>query len=216
VVNPDEVVSAYGADGFRVYEMFIGPFDADAPWSTKGIEGIRRFLDRIWGLFADGEYDEAPLPDAYQTVFHRTVKKVGEDIESMDFNTAVSSLMILLNETEGLKRALPKAQAEAFVKLVAPFAPHLSEELWHRMGHEDSVHRAMWPAFDPAKLAAASFELVVQVNGKVRGLLKVSVSLGEEEIKKLALADPKVQQHLNGQAPKKVIVIPKKLVSVVV
>jgi leucyl-tRNA synthetase len=215
VVNPDEVVSAYGADGFRVYEMFIGPFDADAPWSTKGIEGIRRFLDRIWGLFADGKYDEAPLPDAYQTVFHRTVKKVGEDIESMDFNTAVSSLMILLNETEGLKRALPKAQAEAFVKLVAPFAPHLSEELWHRMGHEDSVHRAMWPAFDPAKLAAASFELVVQVNGKVRDKVTVPADISDEDAKAKALASEAVQRYLNGGAPKQVIYVKGRLVNVV-
>ena len=215
VVNPDEVVSAYGADGFRVYEMFIGPFDADAPWSTKGIEGIRRFLDRIWGLFADGKYDEALLPDAYQTVFHRTVKKVGEDIESMDFNTAVSSLMILLNETESLKRPLPKAQAEAFVKLVAPFAPHLSEELWHRMGHEDSVHRAMWPAFDPAKLAAASFELVVQVNGKVRDKVTVPADISDEDAKARAMASEAVQRHLNGGAPKQVIYVKGRLVNIV-
>lgn len=210
VVNPDDVVAAYGADVFRTYEMFIGPFDADAPWDTNGIEGVKRFLDKAWKVF-DAPRAATLSPDM-ETLLHRTVKKVGDDIEAMRFNTAVSAMMILAN---GLADAgMTDAAAETFLKILAPFAPHLTEELWHRMGKTTSIHREPWPSYDPAKTVAATFELVVQVDGKVRDRLTADAEISEEEATKLALASEKVKAQLGGKTPSKVVYVKGRLVSI--
>jgi leucyl-tRNA synthetase len=209
VVNPDEVVAQYGADVFRMYEMFIGPFDQDAPWDTNGIEGVRRFLDKVWRLF-EQPFAETLSPHV-ETLVHQTVKKVGEDIEAMRFNTAVSAMMILVN---GLEEGLSHEAAGMFLKILAPFAPHLAEELWHKMGNTDSIHRSAWPNFDSMKAVSSSFELVIQVNGKVRDRVVVPSEISEHEAHQIALASEKVKAYLEGKEPQKVVYVKGRLVSI--
>ncbi|MFA5186095.1 MAG: leucine--tRNA ligase [Patescibacteria group bacterium] len=228
VVNPDDVVGQYGADVFRLYQMFIGPFDADAPWDTHGIEGVKRFLEKVWRLFEvstgpapatasrtdqlGADREDAAAGSPVETLLNQTIKKVGEDIDGMHFNTAISAMMILVN---GLGEGpLDKHTAESLLKLLAPFAPHLSEELWHRLGNKTSIHREPWPTYDPAKCVAATFELVVQVNGKVRDKMTVATDISEDEAKKFALASEKVKQYLEGKEPQKVVYVKGRLVSI--
>jgi leucyl-tRNA synthetase len=213
VVNPDDIVSQYGADVFRVYEMFMGPFDQPVPWDTNGIEGVRRFLDKAWRLLGD-DADPAVSP-TLETVYHQSVKKIGEDIESLSFNTAVSQLMIVTNALVEVG-GVPRAFRDGYLKLIAPFAPHMAEELWSRMGHADSIHRSAWPAFDPSKVVADTFELVIQVNGKVRDRIIVSADISEADAKAHALASESVQRYLEGKEPKKIMYVKGKLVTVVV
>ncbi len=224
VVNPDHIVAIYGADVFRVYEMFIGPFDQDAPWDTNGIEGVKRFLDKVWRMYGM-EANDRDLPNSVaedmnavclsesaEMLLNQTIKKVSDDIEAMHYNTAVSALMILANELS--MRPLTRYVAEVFLKLLAPFAPHLTDELWHRLGHETSVHIAGWPIADPSKLIAAMFELVVQINGKVRDRIVTPSDISQEGAIKLALASKKVKDILSGKAPKKVMYVKGRLVSI--
>lgn len=243
VVNPDDVVGAYGADVFRMYEMFIGPFDQDAPWDTNGIEGIKRFLEGVWTMFNGcidaGYVSDHPMSEDLEVLLHKTIKKVGDDIENMKFNTSVSAMMILMNGMAGDvvpeehqwsadptrksttltseiagKATLNRFAAETFLKILAPFAPHITEELWERFGHDKSIHQTEWPSFDPSKLQSSTFTLVVQVNGKVRDRLEVSSDISEEEAVQRALASEKVQASLEGKTPAKTIYIKGRLVSV--
>ncbi|MFA6429680.1 MAG: leucine--tRNA ligase [Patescibacteria group bacterium] len=231
VINPDDIVSQYGADVLRLYEMFIGPFDQAVPWDTNGIEGVRRFLDKVCALFlplSEGEVEGVganqgsnhPQPllrkeGSLVTLYHQTVKKITEGIEHMQFNTSVSALMILTNAYQDAG-GVPEDQREGFLKILAPFAPHLAEELWQEvLGHKETIHREPWPSFDATKLESDTFELVVQVNGKVRARLTVATNIAEEEAKRLALDEPVVAKWLESQAPKKVIYIAKKLVNIV-
>ncbi|MBU1908170.1 class I tRNA ligase family protein [Patescibacteria group bacterium] len=228
VVNPDDVVEKYGADIFRIYEMFIGPFDADAPWDTHGIEGVKRFLEKVWRIFTPVIPAQAgiqkhkhldspvkPENDNVETLLNQTIKKVGDDIETLDFNTAVSALMILANALSECKVQSAEC-AEIFLKLLAPFAPHIAEELWQKLGHETSIHVAEWPSYDSKKLVADTFELVVQVNGKVRDRLTVSSDISEKEATAAALASPKIRAALDGKKPKKVIYVKGRLVSIAI
>ena len=218
VVNPDECVSEYGADVFRMYEMFIGPYDQDAPWDTQGIEGIKRFLEKVWSLFEPGSVQEgATLPAEVETLYSQTIKKVGEDIEQLHFNTAISATMILVNAlktilNEGGK--ISPAVAGDVLKLIAPYAPHMTEELWYGMGNTTSIHHASWPTFDATKLTNATFELVIQVNGKVRDRVTVDAEITEEQVKEIALKSEKAQAFIEGKTPVKVIYVKGKLVSV--
>jgi len=212
VVNPDEVVARYGADVFRVYQMFIGPFDQDAPWDTHGIEGVKRFLEKVWKLCTTNVDGPFSVGGEVEILLHQTIKKVSEDIEGMHFNTAVSALMILVNSL--LEKSIDTQTVETLLKLIAPFAPHLAEELWHKLGHETTIHREAWPTYDPAKCVAATFELVIQVNGKVRDKIVVSADIAEEEAKKLALASEKVKQYLTGKEPQKVVYVKGRLISI--
>ncbi len=221
VVNPDEVVERYGADVFRLYEMFIGPFDQDAPWDTNGIEGVRRFLDKVWNLYGVMTPPEAagsnPFSDQtdsdFEILLNRTVKKVGEDIEGMHFNTAVSALMILVNAfVEGVP--FSRDSWETLLKLLAPFAPHITDELWRRLGHETSIHVSVWPTYDASKLTASTFELVIQVNGKVRDKITLPSTVTEADAKEAALSSEKVNVFLDGAEPKKIVYVPGRLVSI--
>ena len=221
VVNPDDVVSEYGADAIRLFEMFMGPLEDMKPWSTRGVEGVYRFLNRVWRLYMDDEghldsrlSSDPPASDA-ERIYHATVKKVGEDIEGLRFNTAIAQLMIFVNElTKSEQR--PRTILEPFVLLLAPFAPHIAEELWSALGHTRSLTFEPWPSYDPAKIASDTVEVVLQVNGKVRSKMSVPVDAGEQELERFALADENVRRHVEGKQVVKVIVVKNKLVNVVV
>lgn len=219
VVNPDEVIEAYGADTLRLYEMFMGPLDASIAWSADGLAGARRFLDRIWRLFitADGSVNDKITEqenEALEQIYHQTVKKVTEDYEELHFNTAISQLMVFINEAYKVKQ-VPKAYAAGFVQLLAPIAPHLGEELWQRLTGKTGISFEAWPTYDEEKLQEQSLEIVVQLNGKIKARLNVPVDLTRDELKALALEDNKVQEAIGERELRKVIVVPNKLVNIV-
>ena len=224
VVNPDEIVARYGADAFRLYEMFMGPLEQVKPWNTRGVEGTHRFLNRVWRLVAGNEADDgghAPaLADVeptreQQRLIHQTIAKVTEDIEAMRFNTAISSLMELTNAAYKWPQ-MPRAAAETLVLLLAPLAPHLAEELWQRLGSTESLAYHAWPAADPALLKADVLEIPVQVNGKVRGKISVPAEAQESEVIEIAKADQNVSKHLAGQSLKRAIYVRGRIVNFVV
>jgi leucyl-tRNA synthetase len=221
VVNPDDVVKEYGADAMRLFEMFMGPLEEMKPWSTRGVEGVSRFLNRVWRLYVDEEgglhpdLRVAPAPAETETVYHATVKKVGEDIEALRFNTAIAQMMIFVNEITR-NELRPRQLLEPFLLVLAPFAPHIAEELWEKLGHRESLAQEPWPAYDPARLQHSTVEIVLQVNGKLRGKIDVAVGTEQAEMEKLALADPVVRRHTDGKSVQKVIVVKGKLVNIVV
>jgi leucyl-tRNA synthetase len=216
VVNPDDIVRDYGADSLRVYEMFMGPLEQVKPWQTSGMEGARRFLERTWNL-ATGPLsdDPAAYDDATRRLVHKTIRKVTLDIEALHFNTAISAMMILVRHLGGL----PRVPREAVVKLallVSPFAPHLGEELWSRLGQGASLAYAPWPEFDPELVKESEVEIGVQVNGKLRGVITLAVDAGEAAAREAALAEPRVQAHLEGKTIKKFIYVKGKIVNFIV
>ena len=217
VVNPDDVVGEFGADVTRLYMMFMGPFEDGAPWDPKGILGTERFLKRVWKLFtATSDKRQGTGDDGELTrLLNKTIKKVGEDIEILKFNTAVSALMILLNTMEKEKN-LSLIHCCLFLKLLNPFAPHLAQELWSRLGNETILDFEPWPTFDPHFIEDATFTLVIQINGKVRDSVEISADISGSEAKELALGREKVKNFIGLNKPKKVIYISKKLVSIVV
>jgi leucyl-tRNA synthetase len=220
VVNPDEIVESHGADTLRLYEMFMGPLEASIAWSTKGLDGARRFLDRVWRLFVteDGQLnpkivdEESPV---LERIYHQTVKKVTEDYEALRFNTAISQLMVFINEAYKAD-VLPKAYMEGFVKLLAPVCPHIGEELWQKLGHEDTITYEPWPEYDESKLVEDEVEIVVQINGKVRAKLLMPKDATKEQMEQQALEDEKIKEHIDGKTVRKVITVPGKLVNIVV
>ncbi len=220
VVNPDDIIESHGADTLRLYEMFMGPLESSVAWSTNGLDGARRFLDRIWRLLVTDEGKLATkVQDSSDTtlekVFHQTVKKVTEDYEGIRFNTAISQMMVFINDCYKAE-VIPTEYAEGFVKLLSPLAPHIAEELWSVLGHEGTITYEQWPAFDESKLVDNEIEVVVQVLGKVRAKVQVTKDISKEELEKIALADSKVQEFIEGKTVVKVIVIPGKLVNIVV
>jgi leucyl-tRNA synthetase len=214
VINPDALVREYGADALRLYEMFLGPLEAVKPWNTRGIVGVRRFLDRVFSLCTRAP-SEAPPPDAIERALHRAIAKVGDDYQHLRFNTAISTLMTLVNELYPLE-APPRRALEVLVLLLHPMAPHLAEELWERLGHAPSVQRVPWPTFDPAMLADAELEIPVQVNGKVRGRVRVAADAAEVDVLAAARAEPGVAQHLGGKPEKKATYVRGRIVTFVV
>ncbi len=221
VVNPDDVIAAQGADALRLYLMFLGPLERDKPWNTKGIEGVRRFLDRTWRLFCD---EEDELSNQVQDVqpdeellrlLHKTIHAVTAMTEDLRFNTAISQMMVFVNEVTG-RRARPLAVLEPFVLLLAPYAPHLAEELWSKLGHEETLTYASWPTYDERYLVEDLITVVVQVNGKVRDQLEVAADADPEDVKAAALASAKIRKWTEGKQIVKTIYVPGKLVSVVV
>jgi leucyl-tRNA synthetase len=222
VLFPDDVIKEYGADALRVFEMFMGPLEAAKPWSTKGVEGVARFLSRAYRMITDEETGKlsASVQDVELTTeqaftLHSTIKKIGEDIENLSFNTSVSQMMIFVNEFFKLDTK-PRAAMEVFVLCLAPFAPHLGEELWQILGHTESVARVAFPEFDAAKLVQNEIEIVLQVSSKVRAKIVVPADSDAATLERIALQDPTVQKFLEGKTPKKVIVVPGKLVNVIV
>ncbi len=219
VVNPDTIVEKYGADTFRLYEMFLGPLTESKPWDTRGIEGTYRFIRKLWRLFYDqnGKYlvtDAEPTKEELKAL-HKTIKKVSEDIEDFSFNTSVSSFMICVNELSDLK-CHKKVILEKLVVILSPYAPHVTEELWQILGNSDSITVQEFPIFDAKHLIEDSFEYPIQINGKVRVTLNFPADMTKEEIEKLVMENDLVLKWLEGATPKKVIVVPKRIVNVVI
>jgi leucyl-tRNA synthetase len=216
VIRPDDVITQYGADTLRVYEMFMGPFDQMISWSTKGVQGCWRFLNRIWQLFSDKEKVGQTSDKELITKLHQLIKKVGDDLEVMKFNTAVAAFMEFVNAWSEDKRVLSKKEAEIFLRLLAPLAPHITEELWEKLGHQKSIFLEKWPQYDERLIEEETWQLIIQVNGKVRDKIEVKKGVSEEEVKKLALSQEKIQKWLANKQPKKIIYIPNRLVNLVV
>ncbi|KON86678.1 leucyl-tRNA synthetase [Sporosarcina globispora] len=220
VVNPDEIVASHGADTLRLYEMFMGPLEASIAWSTNGLDGSRRFLDRIWRLFVEETGELSPrIQDieegsSLEKVYHQTVKKVTEDYEGLRFNTAISQMMVFINEAYKAE-ALPKTFVEGFVKMLSPIAPHISEELWSKLGHSESIAYEAWPAYDEAKMVDDEIEIVIQINGKVKAKLMVPADAKKDLLEQIAMGDDKVKEQIDGKTVRKVIAVPGKLVNIV-
>ena len=228
IVNPDEVIDEYGADAFRCYEMFMGPLEQMKPWSMRGVEGVSRFLARVWRLMMDesqsGEWGLSPriqdiaLDKSQLKLVHATVKKVTEDIESLSFNTAISQMMVFVNSFTNVEK-IPATAMRTLLVLLNPFAPHLTSELWEKLGTKFPVEpadiaRQTWPDYDEALLIEDEVEIVVQINGKMRARLKVPTNANEETLKKAALALPKIAESIAGKGIRKVVIVPNKLVNI--
>ncbi|MCF2648016.1 leucine--tRNA ligase [Niallia circulans] len=221
VVNPDEIVASHGADTLRLYEMFMGPLDAAIAWSTNGLDGSRRFLDRVWRLLVD---DNGELSSKVQTIeemkgldkiYHQTVKKVTEDFEALRFNTAISQMMVFINECYKAD-SIPQKYVEGFVKLLSPICPHMTEELWQIItGSNQSIAYEAWPAYDEAKLVDDEVEIVIQINGKVKAKLMVPADANKDALEQIAMEDNQVKEQIDGKQVRKVIAVPGKLVNIV-
>ena len=220
VVNPDDILHSHGADTLRLYEMFMGPLDAAIAWSDNGLDGARRFLDRVWRLFVkeDGalspQIQDAQGSDTMTKVYHQTVKKVSEDFSELRFNTGISQLMVFVNEAYK-QEMLSKSHLEGFLKLLSPVAPHIAEELWSRLGHGETISYSTWPVHDEAMLEDDTVLVVVQINGKLKSKLDLPKGTSKEDMEAAALADDKIKQAIDGKTVRKVIAVPDKLVNIV-
>ncbi|MHC4982514.1 MAG: leucine--tRNA ligase [Planctomycetota bacterium] len=219
VINPDDVIRHYGADTFRMYEMFMGPLEASKPWNTRDVPGAHRFAQRAWRMIvgdddAEALLTDAPGDEAVENALHKLIKKVGEDIEALKFNTAIAAMMEFVN-TVYKAGSIARDQAERFLLLLAPFAPHMAEELWDSLGHKESLALETWPIYDKSKLAAERIEVAVQINGKVRGRITVAADADEQAVVAAALAEPKVAAAIKGKKIAKKIIVPGRLVNLV-
>ena len=222
VVSPDGIVDEYGADTFRMYEMYMGPLEADKPWSTRDVPGLHKLCQRIWRLVIDEETDEltAALVDAEPEesalrALHKLTKRVTEDLEQLKFNTAIAAVFDFVNTMTAVKRR-PRSVLETFVKVLAPFAPHLAEELWHRLGHSQTLAYEPWPDFDEKLARDNEVEIAIQVRGKIKSRAMVAADADEGTIQSVALADPKVVAAIGGKPIRKVIVVKGRLVNIIV
>ncbi len=218
VVNPDDVVDRYGADCFRMYEMFLGPIEQSKPWDTNGIDGVSKFIRKFWSLFyKDGEWmpDDSIADKGELKILHATIKKVTEDIEKLSFNTAVSALMVCVNE---FKKAGTKSREALLdlVKVMAPFAPFITEELFHIMSEKGSIHQASYPVYDESYLVQDEVEYPVCVNGKKRDTISIATDMKKDEIEKMALGLDSIKKWMDGKQAKKVIIVPGRMVNIVV
>ena len=229
VVNPDQVVKEYGADTFRLFEMFLGPLEKSKPWQTANIEGVYRFVSRFWRLVLNDEgtgpspnltdIAESDWPENLRVSYNRCIKQVGEDIERLSLNTAISGMMMLVNESYdyfNLSKKVPRKIAENLCLILAPFAPHVCEEVWSLLGHKDSLARQAWPAFDSTKIQNSTIEIPIQINGKVRERLLVNADVTEADVRAMVLENEAVKKWLNGAPPKKLIYVKGRLVSLVI
>jgi leucyl-tRNA synthetase len=224
VVDPEGVVKEYGADALRLYEMFMGPLEATKPWSMQGVNGVRNFLDRVWRLIVDSKSEESQLSESVQDiatssqqdlVVHSTIAAVTQDVENLSFNTAIARMMEFVNHFTK-ESVRPKSAMETLTLLLAPFAPHVSEELWRILGHSESLAYAQWPQADHEKMKVASLEVPVQVNGKVRTKVVMPVGIDSEEAERLAKSHPRISELLEGHTLVKAVVVPGKMVNFVI
>lgn len=218
VVNPDDIVDKYGADTLRLYEMFLGPLEQSKPWDTNGIDGVNRFLKKLWGIFYKGE--EMVVTDIQPTAeelkaLHKLIKKVTFDIENFSYNTSISAFMICVNELSSLK-CRSKAIMEQVLVVLAPFAPHITEELWHAIGYDTTICDAKWPIYNEEYLKEANVTYAVSFNGKARFNMEVAVDTPKEEVEKMALVHEGAAKWLEGKTIRKIIVVPGKIVNIVV
>lgn len=220
VINPDEIVGEFGADTLRMYEMFMGPLEATKPWNTNGVEGVYRFLARVWRLFVDDNgrlqerIQDVPGEDSFRRTWHKSLKKVGEDYEGLRFNTAISQMMIFVNDAYKAE-VLPKEAMKHFVQMLSPIAPHIAEELWEKLGESGSVTYAPWPAYDVSLVVDAEVEIVVQVNGKIADRICIAADLDEAGMQAIAMDSEKVQALIAGKTVRKVVAVKGKLVNIV-
>ncbi|MBP1931162.1 leucine--tRNA ligase [Ammoniphilus resinae] len=221
VVNPDDIVEKYGADTLRIYEMFMGPLEASKPWNDNGVEGAHRFLSRVWRMFMqeDGSLNTKignhRGSESFNRVLHKTIKAVTHDMENLRFNTAISALMVMMNEANK-EDQLPKQAMESFVKMLSPLAPHIAEEVWGRLGHQDTLAYEPWPTYDEAMTVDNEVEIVIQVNGKIKDRLLIPKGLDQESMKEKAMQIASVQEALEGKQIRKLIVVPDRLVNLVI
>jgi len=224
VVNPDDYVQRVGADVVRCYLMFIGPWDSGGPWNPQSISGVEKFLNDVWAMVLDGAAADAPKTggandEEAQRVVHKTIKKVGNDLDEFKFHTAIAAMMEAKNDLRKLharvSQSVWREASETLVRLLAPFAPHMTEELWHRLGHADSVHLQVWPSYEPELIVDRVITLIVQMDRKVVDKLEVAADISEDEAKRLALESPKVKARMNGSVPQQVIYVPGRLVNIV-
>jgi leucyl-tRNA synthetase len=217
VVNPDDIVEKFGADTLRLYEMFLGPLEQSKPWDTNGIDGVSRFLRKFWNLFFQGDEfavsDEQPTAEELKSI-HKLIKKIGQDIENFSFNTSVSAFMICANELTALK-CNKRAILADFIVVLSPFAPHIAEELWHRLGHKTTVCDALFPDYNEEYLKESNVKYTVSFNGKARFTLDFPMDTAKDEVEKTVLANENTQKWTEGKPPKKVIVVPNKIVNIV-
>ena len=220
VVNPDQVCEEYGADSLRLYEMFLGPLEQSKPWNTAGLSGVFGFLKKLWKLYHQGAdrtfevLESDPSRDNLKTL-HKTIKKVSEDIESFSFNTSVSTFMICVNELT-VQNCRERKILEPLAILISPYAPHIAEELWSKLGHTNSISQVKYPVWEEKYLVESTKEYPISFNGKMRFTMELSLNLGKEEIEAAVLAHEKTIQQLEGRDPRKVIVVPGKIVNIVV
>lgn len=222
VINPDDIVKKFGADTLRMYEMFMGPFEQAINWSNQGVVGVFRFLNRVFNLKSQipclpaGRSNlKSQINPKFENLLHKSIKKISEDLENMKFNTAVSQLMILTNEMEK-QPAMDIENYKIFLKLLAPMAPHFAEEMWQKLGHEKSIFLEKWPKYDPQKIKEEIFELVIQINGRMRATISAPTGVREKEAMKLALSHERVKSFLSGKTPSKIIFIPGRLINIVI
>ncbi|MCH7547479.1 MAG: class I tRNA ligase family protein, partial [Planctomycetes bacterium] len=218
VINPDDVITEYGTDTFRLYEMYMGPLDASKPWNPRDIVGVFRFLQRVWRLAVNEETCVLSLAESsdedIEKLLHRTIAKVGDDIERLAMNTAIAAMIEFVNAATA-KGGLSRDQLERFMIILAPFAPHIAEELFSKLGHDESITYTTWPAYDETKLQDETIEIPVQIMGKVRGRITVPADSDEDVIKQVALDDPQIASQLEGKTVRKVIVVKGKIVNIV-
>ena len=219
VVNPDDIIAEHGADALRLHEMFLGPIEMHKPWNTKGIEGVSKFMRKFWRLFHDSEgnwnvSNDKPTKEELKSL-HKCIEKVTDDMERFSFNTSVSAFMIAVNELGDLK-CNKRDVLEALTILLSCHAPHISEEVWSLLDHHDSISAAPWPKFDPTFLKDETVKYPVSVNGKTRFNIELDAELPKDEIERLTLAHDEAQKWLEGKSPKKVIVVPGRIINIVV
>ncbi len=215
VINPDDIVKAYGADTLRVYEMFMGPLEASKPWSETGVDGARKWLDRVYRLFVEQDKLTDENDGSLDKVYHRTVKKVTDDYEALGFNTAISQMMIFINEAYKVEKVY-RPYAENFIKMLSCIAPHICEEMWQQLGHNESIAYESWPTYDEKMLVDDEVEIAVQVNGKVRAKITVAKDEAKDKVEQIALSQDNIKAHTEGKNIVKVIVVPNKIVNIVV
>jgi len=213
-VNPTDIINQYGADTIRLYEMFMGPLEADKPWSQNGVEGAKKFLERVWRLYESDMISSQENKNLEQ-IYHQTVKKVTNDYETLNFNTAISQMMIFMNELNN-KTCISRNYAEGFIKMLSCVTPHLGEEIWEMYGHNSTIAYEPWPTYDEEKLVDEEVNIAISVNGKLRNTIKVALNTEEEVLKDLALKDEKVTKYLEGKEIVKTIIVPNKIINIVV
>ncbi|MGL4971940.1 MAG: class I tRNA ligase family protein, partial [Culicoidibacterales bacterium] len=217
VINPDDVIRDYGADSVRMYEMFMGPLEVSKPWNTQGLIGVHRFLEKIWTTsekpLVDISLNESDL-EKYKKLLHKTIKKVTEDTKNLNFNTAISQMMIFMNDVSKME-SLPRELWSDFVKLLSVYAPHVGEELWQKLGNTNTIAYESWPTYNEDFCKDATATIVVQVNGKIRDKFEVEQNTPKEELEKRALATEGAKKFMEGASPKKIITVPNKLVNIV-
>lgn len=214
VVNPSDIVRDYGADTLRLYEMFMGPLEVSKPWSKNGVEGAKRFVQRVWNFFTEAENLTDDNDGALTKVYHKTVKKVTDDYEKLAFNTAISQMMIFVNEVYKVGKC-PKEYAEGLIKMLSCITPHIGEEIWSIFGHNDTIAFESWPTYDESQLVEDTIEIVVQINGKVKAKLNIAVDEAQESVMAKAMADEKVKEAVDGKNIVKQIYVPNKIVNIV-